>query len=116
MQHSEIERIKSDFDQEIEKASTSGELEQVRIKFLSRNGIVTKLFDELKLISGEDKPVFGKLLNNLRTEVTESFNNKKSIIESNQLPDSATIDLTLPGKSVKIGSRHILTQTLFEIK
>jgi len=76
MQHSEIERIKSDFDQKIEKASTSGELEQVRIKFLSRNGIVTKLFDELKSISGEDKPVFGKLLNNLRAEVTESFNNK----------------------------------------
>jgi phenylalanyl-tRNA synthetase alpha chain len=116
MQQSEIERIKSDFDQEIEKASTSGELEQVRIKFLSRNGIVTKLFDELKSISGEDKPVFGKLLNNLRTEVTESFSNKKSIIESNQLSDSASIDLTLPGKNVKIGSRHILTQTLFEIK
>lgn len=116
MQRSEIERIKSDFDQEIEKASTSGELEQVRIKFLSRNGIVTKLFDELKSVPGEDKPVFGKLLNNLRTELTESFNNKKSIIDSNQLPDSSSIDLTLPGKGVKIGSRHILTQTLFEIK
>ncbi|MBE0571571.1 MAG: phenylalanine--tRNA ligase subunit alpha [Ignavibacteriaceae bacterium] len=116
MQRSEIERIKSDFDQEIEKASTSGELEQVRIKFLSRNGIVTKLFDELKSVPGEDKPVFGKLLNNLRTEVTESFNNKKLIIESNQLPDSSSIDLTLPGKGIKIGSRHILTQTLFEIK
>jgi phenylalanyl-tRNA synthetase alpha chain len=116
MQHSEIEKIKSDFNHEIEKASTTGEIEQVRIKYLSRNGIVTKLFDELKSISGEDKPIFGKLLNNLRTEVIESFNSKKSIIESNQLPDSARIDLTLPGKSVKIGSRHILTQTLFEIK
>jgi len=116
MQHSEIEKIKSDFNQEIEKASTTGEIEQVRIKYLSRNGIVTKLFDELKSVSGEDKPIFGKLLNNLRTEVTASFNNKKSIIESNQLPDSSSIDLTLPGKSVKIGSRHILTQTLFEIK
>ena len=116
MQHSEIEKIKSDFNQEIEKASTTGEIEQVRIKYLSRNGIVTKLFDELKSVSGEDKPIFGKLLNNLRTEVTASFNNKKSIIESNQLPDSSSIDLTLPGKGIKIGSRHILTQTLFEIK
>jgi phenylalanyl-tRNA synthetase alpha chain len=116
MQRLEIEKIKTDFDQEIEKASTPGEIEQIRIKYLSRNGIVTKLFDELKSISGEDKPVFGKLLNNLRTEVTESFNNKKSIIESNQLSDSTSIDLTLPGKTVKIGSRHILTQTLFEIK
>ena len=116
MQRSEIEKIKADFNQEIEKAATSGDLEQVRIKFLSRNGIVTKLFDELKSISGEDKPVFGKLLNDLRNEATEVFNNKKSIIESNKLSDSASIDLTLPGKGVKVGSRHILTQTLFEIK
>ena len=116
MQRSEIEKIKTDFDQEIEKALTAGEIEQIRIKYLSRNGIVTKLFDELKLVSGDDKPVFGKLLNNLRAEVTDSFNNKKSIIESNQIADSASIDLTLPGKNVKIGSRHILTQTLFEIK
>ncbi len=48
MQHSEIERIKKDFDQEIEAASTSADLEQIRIKYLSRNGIVTRLFDELK--------------------------------------------------------------------
>jgi len=44
------------------------------------------------------------------------LNNKKSIIESEQGSDSTGIDLTLPGKNVKIGSRHILTQTLFEIK
>jgi phenylalanyl-tRNA synthetase alpha chain len=116
MQHSEIEKIKSDFDQEIEKASTAGDLEQVRIKYLSRNGIITKLFDELKSISSEDKPAFGKLLNNLRNSTTESFNNKKSIIESEQSSKSTNIDLSLPGKSIKIGSRHILTQTLFEIK
>ncbi len=116
MQRTEIEKIKTEFDQEIEKVSLAGELEQVRIKYLSRNGIITKLFDELKSISGEDKPVFGKLLNNLRSEATESFNNKKLIIESNQQTDSTLLDLTLPGKSVKIGSRHILTQTLFEIK
>jgi phenylalanyl-tRNA synthetase alpha chain len=116
MQHSEIQKIKSDFDQEIENASTAGDLEQVRIKYLSRNGIVTKLFDELKSISGEDKPVFGKLLNNLRNATTESFNNKKSIIESEQSSKSTNLDLSLPGKSIKIGSRHILTQTLFEIK
>ena len=116
MQRSEIEKIKSDFNQEIEKASTSNELEQIRIKYLTRNGIITKLFDELKTLSGDDKPAFGKLLNDLRNESAELFNNKKSIIESEQSTDSSSLDLTLPGKTVKIGSRHILTQTLFEIK
>ncbi len=52
----------------------------------------------------------------LRNEVTESFNNKKLFLESNETADSPQIDLTLPGKTVRIGSRHILTQTLFEIK
>ncbi|MFI5237692.1 MAG: phenylalanine--tRNA ligase subunit alpha [Ignavibacteriales bacterium] len=116
MQHSEIEEIKKDFDQEIENTTTLSELEQVRIKFLSRNGIVTKLFDELKSVSVEEKPIFGKLLNHLRNEVTESFNSKKSFLESHQTSSATEIDLTLPGKQIKIGSKHILTQTLFEIK
>jgi len=116
MQHSEIERIKKEFEEEIEKASTTTELEQVRIKYLSRNGIVTRLFDELKSVSVEEKPTFGKLLNCLRNEVTESFNSKKLFLKSNETADSPQIDITLPGKTVRIGSRHILTQTLFEIK
>jgi len=116
MQHSEIERIKKEFDEEIERASTTTELEQVRLKYLSRNGIVTRLFDELKSVSVKEKPIFGKLLNTLRNEVTESYNNKKLLLESNEAADSPEIDLTLPGKTIRIGSRHILTQTLFEIK
>jgi len=116
MQRLVIEIIKTDFDKEIEKASTSAQLEQVRIKYLSRNGTITKLFDELKSVSGEEKPVFGKLLNDLRNQATEAFNNKRLSLESKQSSESTSLDLTLPGKNVKIGSRHILTQTLFEIK
>jgi len=116
MHPSEIERKKKEFDQEIEKASTAEELEQIRIKFLSRNGIVTKLFEELKAVPVEDKPVVGKLLNNLRKDVTELFNSKKTNLESNKSSASAEIDVTLPGKKIKLGSKHILTQTLFEIK
>jgi phenylalanyl-tRNA synthetase alpha chain len=116
MHPSEIERIKKNFDQEIEKASTAAELEQIRINFLSRNGIVTKLFEDLKAVPVEDKPVVGKLLNNLRKDVTESFNSKKLNLESSKSSASTEIDLTLPGKKIKLGSKHILTQTLFEIK
>ena len=60
MQYSEIENVKSDFSMEIEKVSDAAELEQIRIKYLSRNGIVTKLFDELKTLSPDEKPKFGK--------------------------------------------------------
>jgi len=116
MQHSEVEKIKKDFDQEIGMVSTSAELEQVRIKYLGRNGIVTKLFDELKSLPPEEKPIFGKHINILRSEVTELFNDKKSSLDSEQTSGETALDLTLPGKTVRLGSKHILTQTLFEIK
>jgi len=116
MQISDIESISKDFSQEIEKVSTAAELEQVRIKYLSRNGIITKLFDELKALTGEEKPLFGKLLNNLRNNANQLFNEKKSVVEARLSSESTKLDLTLPGKSVKLGSRHILTQTLSEIK
>jgi len=116
MQYSEIENIKSDFSMEIEKVSDAAELEQIRIKYLSRNGIVTKLFDELKTLPPDEKPKFGKLLNDLRNDVSELFNTKKSFFEDTKTGYDDKLDLSLPGKTIKIGSKHILNQTLFEIK
>lgn len=116
MQISDLERIEQEFSDDIHKVSAETELEQLRIKYLSRNGIITKLFDDLKTLSGEEKPVFGKLLNNLRNNANQLFSDQKSIFESKSISGSAKLDLTLPGKTIKLGSRHILTQTLSEIK
>ena len=116
MQIDEIDQIKKEFESAIRQTGSAGELEQIRIKYLSRNGIITKLFDELKSISVEQKPTFGKLLNDLRRDATEKFNTKKAELESGNSSETFDIDLTLPGKKIKIGSKHILSQTLFEIK
>ena len=116
MHPTEIEQIKNNFVESINEINSLSELEHLRITYLGRNGIITKLFDQLKTVSNEDKPAFGKLLNNLRSETTELFNQKKSVLESGQSDNFSDIDLTLPGKTIKLGSRHILSQTLFEIK
>jgi phenylalanyl-tRNA synthetase alpha chain len=116
MQLTEIEQIRKDFVQAINEASSLSELEQLRIKYLSRNGIITRLFDQFKSVSAEEKPAYGKLLNTLRSGTTELFNNKKSVLESDKTSEEYKLDLTLPGKTVKLGSKHILSQTLFEIK
>lgn len=116
MQQANIDRIKSDFDQEIEKINSISELEKIRVKYFGRNGVITRLFDELKLLPAEEKPLFGKLLNNLRNKTSEDFEKKKISLEKSKPAEENLIDLTLPGKKIKTGSRHILTQTLFEIK
>lgn len=111
-----IEKIKTDFDAEINNSETLKAIEQIRIKYLSRNGIVTLLFDKLKEVSKEEKRELGKTLNELRSYVTNRFETKKNEIEIRTSVSANKIDLTLPPNKIKIGSKHILNQTLEDIK
>ncbi|MEE9450962.1 MAG: phenylalanine--tRNA ligase subunit alpha [Ignavibacteriaceae bacterium] len=112
----EIEKIKTDFKSDVVRVSSPAELEKIRIKYLGRNGLVSSLFDQLKTVPNEQKPLLGKNLNELRNQITVEFNQAKTSLESNKSVLTSAIDLTLPGKNIHVGSRHILTQTLDEIK
>ncbi len=111
-----INSLREEFNKEIKLIDSSGKLEEIRIKYLSRNGLLSKLFDELKQVPKEQKPALGKELNLLRNEITGKFSSVKEDLESSDVSRSGAIDLTLPGKHKPIGSRHILTQTVDEIK
>jgi phenylalanyl-tRNA synthetase alpha chain len=112
----EIDRIKQDFDQDIGETDSEKKLELVRIKYLSRKGSVTKLFEQLKEVPREDKPTIGQKLNSLRKEITDSIDSLKLKFGESKGPSVEEIDLTLPGTHIKIGSKHLLIQTLDEIK
>ena len=112
----EIEKIKTEFKSDIAGLSSPDELEKIRIKYLGRNGLVSSLFDQLKTLPIEQKPLMGKNLNELRNQINIEFNRAKTSLESNKSVSTSEIDLTLPGRDIHVGSRHILTQTLDEIK
>lgn len=111
-----ISELKQQFLSELPGVNDSASLEEFRVKFLGRNGSLSQLFDELKNVSKEDKPAMGKSLNELRSELTASFDSLKDKIESGKVSEKKTLDLSLPGSFHSIGTKHILTQTLDEIK
>jgi len=111
-----IQKIHSEFESDISKVSDLKELENIRIKYLSRNGLISSLFEELKNVSKEEKPVVGKSLNELRNYSTNQFNALKEKLESLSSSAGENADLTLPGITKILGSKHLLTQTLDEIK
>jgi phenylalanyl-tRNA synthetase alpha chain len=111
-----ITEIKESFFLDIKSVSSVKEVEEIRIKYFSRNGLVPQLFEQLKEASKEDKPGLGKKLNLLRNDLTSQFDEVKEKISSSQINEENKIDLTLPGNDFIIGSKHILTQTLDEIK
>lgn len=111
-----IQTLTKEFIQALEAVKDQKELEDLRILYLSRNGSIAALFEEMKTASKEEKPILGKELNLLRKLAEEKFKEKKSQFDELLTKQSQQIDLSLPGRKVELGHRHLLTQTLDEIK
>ncbi|HPN38660.1 MAG TPA: phenylalanine--tRNA ligase subunit alpha [Melioribacteraceae bacterium] len=111
-----ILQAEKDFNNEIILVNDLKKLEDFRIKFLSRKGIISQLFEEFKEVSNEVKREVGKLLNNLKNNCNTSFDELKTKLEANAESYGAKIDLSLPEYEKDYGSPHILIQTLNQIK
>jgi len=100
---------------DINAATSTEDLERVRIRYLARKGEITALFERLKDTPAAEKPVVGKALNDLRRAATDLYDQKREALTAR--PAAAThLDLTLPGRVPFLGTRHPVTQTLDEIK
>ncbi len=110
------DHIQREFDEALAQANDRDELERVRIRFLSRNGLVAQLFEQLKDVPIEEKPSVGKALNILKARILDQFNEKKRLLERSTGDRGKELDLTLPGRPRPIGTRHPITQTIDEIR
>ena len=111
-----IDETRKSFDEDLSKVENLTSLGDLRIKFLSRKGLVSQLFESLKDVSKEDKPKVGQALNQLKIHTQSKFDEFKEKLEKGQKSSDEFVDLTLPGRKRVIGSKHIITQTLDEIK
>jgi phenylalanyl-tRNA synthetase alpha chain len=107
-----IDKIITDIDQFVIKDTKS--LEDFRIQFLGSKGIVKNMFGELKSVPNEEKREVGQLLNNLRLHAETKFASFKEQLETAASSD-ASLDLSRPGDSDEIGSRHPLSLVRSEI-
>ena len=102
---------------EIESFITSDndELEQFRIKFLSKKGLIPALFEDFKNVAPEKRREMGQALNELKNKAQDKHNMLKAQIEETVKPEKAGIDLSLPVDYVQPGSRHPLSLVRNEI-
>ncbi len=111
-----ILQAEKDFNNEITLVADLKQLEDFRIKFLSRKGIISQLFEEFKDVTPEVKREVGKILNTLKNSCNTSFEELKAKLEANAVSHGQKVDLSLPEYEKEYGSPHILIQTLNEIK
>jgi phenylalanyl-tRNA synthetase alpha chain len=99
---------------ELFKPGHKEELEQFRIKFLGKKGILADLFSDFKNVVPEEKRLFGKLINELKNKAEEKVEAYKESFESLSSAYNA-IDLSRPANSLDLGTRHPLSIVRNEI-
>lgn len=113
-----IEELRSRVEYEISSLKTFDDLKRVKASILGRKGLFSEYLDALRSLDKEEKKVFGKELNALKT-ITES---RLKELESFYIEDEkrkqdalSRIDITMPGKIPVLGKKHPITQTFEEI-
>jgi phenylalanyl-tRNA synthetase alpha chain len=114
-----LETLLEDFNSQILAISNATQLEEIRINFLGKKGLVTELFLQLKNLNAEEKKSFGAKINALRDEVTKKIDNAKNLFEIAQLNErlsSEKIDLSAPIRKTGRGFIHPLSKVMQEIE
>lgn len=95
-------------------ATTLDEIEAFRIKYMGKKGLVNDLFAEFKNVPRENKKEVGQKLNELKVTIQEKVNTLKENLE-NVDDSSSSIDTSLPGDPIQLGTRHPISVVRNEI-
>jgi len=119
MQH-KLKKIKQDIINELERTNTLDQLEDIYNRYFSRNsGRLTQLSKDIKKVATDQKPVVGRLLNQIKKEAEQMFAQAKQDINRHSGHDANEADFfdpTLPALGPKPGNLHILTKMQYEIE
>ncbi|MBE6064773.1 MAG: phenylalanine--tRNA ligase subunit alpha [Clostridium cochlearium] len=114
-----IEKIKKNAIEELNNVVDKETIESIRVKYLGKKGELTKILRGMGGLSPEERPIVGKLANEVRKNIEEIIEVSLKEIkekEKNIKISEETIDITLPGKRQYLGKRHPLEQTLDAMK
>jgi phenylalanyl-tRNA synthetase alpha chain len=95
------------------KISTKENLEDFRLKFLVKKGLVNKLFVDFKELGGEEKKIWGKELNIIKQNIESIF--KEAEVKLNNGSDENVVEESLPGFFNELGSRHPVSSVVAEM-
>jgi phenylalanyl-tRNA synthetase alpha chain len=115
---SELQQLEKDALDELNTATTEDQFLNIRTKYLGRKGLLTGLLRNIAQVSNEEKPLFGKLCNevknSLNSRIDEALQNQASR-NREEILLKEKIDVTLPGNAVKCGRIHPVVQIRREI-
>jgi phenylalanyl-tRNA synthetase alpha chain len=114
----QVEEVRASFASAIESVATTDALQELRVRYLGKKGVLTSLLKSLGGLPPEERPLAGETLNSLRDEMENKFETRKlALLESENAAAEAMdwIDVTLPPRGRPGGAFHPVAQTMHEI-
>ncbi|GHV52816.1 phenylalanine--tRNA ligase alpha subunit [Deltaproteobacteria bacterium] len=112
----ELESLAQELERGLATASTTAEMEELRVDFLGRKGKLAQIMSRLPESAPEERPVLGRAANEAKERLNSLFAAKKESIEGKVEDDRLSrFDASLPGRMPWQGTRHPLTQVTEEI-
>ena len=116
--HDKISSLQYEFLEDLKNAQTVKDLEQLKIKYFGKKGSIQELMLELKNCTPDERPQLGKIINDLKQELSSHLDNtfirlQKQELNSRLLQEA--IDPTLPGKRSFLGKVHPIHQMMNKV-
>ncbi len=112
----DIEAIKTQIESDIQDVSSSQALEELRLKYLGRKGILAQLTATIPALPAQERAAFGQHANILKNKITSLISEKEKLLGSLVSDTSeGAVDIGMPGISQEPGRLHPITQIIDEI-
>lgn len=114
-----LQKIKEEAMKSIEQSDDLLKLNDVRVAVLGKKGELTAVLKSMKDVLPKDRPAFGQLVNEVRSEIETKLEEAKAALEAKELElrlQHEVIDVTLPAKKNKVGHGHPNTIALEEVE
>ena len=119
MENKKVLEIKELMKNDLVDSISMNELNDLKVKYLGKKGLITELNSEIKNIPNEEKKDFGMQVNELRNSFNEYYESKRVQLENailNEKLSKEAIDITLPSKKIKRGSLNPMTRITEEFE
>lgn len=115
----QLKSIQTEALEKITEIQSIKDLQDINVAYLGRRGTLTSVLRGMGKLSPEERPMIGKLANEVRQTIEGAIEEKKVKLENvalNEQLKKETIDVTLPGRPVQVGGPHLLTSVIEEIE
>ena len=119
MENTKINEVREILKKDYNDNINMKELNDLKVKYLGKKGLITELNSEIKNVSNEEKKEFGMKVNELRKEFQDFYDKIKNKLDEEELNkrlESETIDISLSSTKVPMGAPNILEKVIEEVE